>query len=54
MAERKKATYEFTRLEILMLRAEDVIATSAIGNTNHVDKNENSWVTPGVDNEWGL
>lgn len=52
MSERLKAGYEGARLEILIIRAEDVIATSGFGDTDHVDKSTDSWVTPGG-SEWG-
>ena len=52
MSERRKTDYEGARLEILIIKAEDVISTSG-GFTDHVDKNADSWVTPGADSEWG-
>ena len=50
MTERKKQSYEGAALEILLLQTEDVIATSGgFGeNTDYVDPDKNSWVTPGI------
>ena len=51
MTERKKQRYEGAALEILLLKAEDVIATSSVfdeNNTDYVDSNGNSWVIPGI------
>ena len=53
MTERRKVCYEEALLEILVIKAEDVIATSGFDNTEHVDKNTDSWVTPGAGSEWG-
>ena len=55
MTERRKQSYEGAALEILLLKAEDVIATSSAfdeNNTDYVDPNENSWVIPGIGNGW--
>ena len=54
MTERRKQSYEGATLEILLLKTEDVIATSGgFGeNTDYVDPNENSWVIPGIGNGW--
>jgi hypothetical protein len=55
MTERRKQSYEGASLEILLLKAEDVIATSSVfdeNKTDYVDPNKNSWVTPGAGNGW--
>lgn len=53
MTGRRKAGYEDALLEILVIKEEDVIATSGPDNTEHVDKSTDSWVTPGIGSEWG-
>ena len=53
MTGRRKAGYEEVLLEILVIKEEDVIATSGPDNTEHVDKSTDSWVTPGTGSEWG-
>lgn len=54
MTERRKQSYEGATLEILLLKSEDVIATSGwLGeDTDYVDPNDNSWVIPGAGKGW--
>lgn len=52
MSERRKKNYENALTEIIVINEHDVIATSGFDNFVHVDKDENSWVTPDNGSEW--
>ena len=48
MANREKQGYKSAALEVLLIKAEDVISTSGFSeNTEYVDPDENAWVTMG-------
>ena len=46
MTTKNKKIYEDALIEVLQISAADVISTSVLDE--YVDKDENSWVTPGV------
>ena len=48
MAKGEKKRYESATVEVLLIKAKDIIVTSGFkDNTEYVDSDENAWVTIG-------